>query len=472
VEEQVTEVRDAGPFERIMTLSIDESALEEAKARTARKLAGELKIKGFRPGKAPRRIVESIVGAEALQREAIDDALPGILAEAIRNSDIAPVVAPRVDDLREVDGGVEVDVRITLWPELDQVPDAEGRKITVERPAVTDEDVDRQVHRMRDQFAELEDVSREAFDGDFVLVDVTTSGGGGDAGAGSAEDLLYEIGSGSFLPGMDEPLRGAAAGHIAQFTTTLPASIGEEGGREVTARVLVKQVKAKRLPELTDEWVSDVSEFETVEEMHAALRKEMEQMRLESVRAQLEHATLETLREEMELELPEALVAAEMDATLHRFAHRLETRGVSIDQYLGLTGQSEEAFVSDLRDQAEVNLRTRILLEGVARHHGLEVEEAEVDEAIRSLAKAAGMEPADYRAALERGGQGETLAGDILRRKAIDRLLEVVVPVDASGTELEVPGLRAAGEDPVEADAVADDDPDESEPTGPVEVDE
>jgi trigger factor len=455
-----------------MTLTIDEAALEDAKTRTARKLAGELKIKGFRPGKAPRRIVESVVGADALRREAIDDALPGLVAEAIRDSDVTPVVAPRVDDLRDVGGGVEVDVRLTLWPELEQVPDAEGRKITVERPVVSDEDVDRQIDRMRDQFAELEDVSREGFDGDYVLVDVTTAGDGEEAAAGSAEDLLYEIGSGSFLPGMDESLRGTAAGHIAEFTATLPASIGEEGGREVTARVLVKQVKAKRLPELTDEWVGDVSEFETVSEMRAALREELESVRLDSVRTQLEQATLEALRDEMELELPDALVAAEMDTTLHRFAHRLETRGVSIDQYLSLTGQSEEDFVSDLRSQAEMNLRTRILLEGVARHNDLEVQAEEVDAAIEALAGAAGVEPADYRKAIEEGGQGETLAGDILRRKAIDRLLEVVVPVDAGGIEIEVPGLRAAGEDPVEADVVADDDSDESGPAEPAEVDE
>jgi trigger factor len=472
VEEQVTEVRDAGPFERIVTLTIDEAALEDAKSRTARRLAGELKIKGFRPGKAPRRIVESVVGSDALRREAIDDALPKLVAEAIRETDMAPVVAPRIDDLRDVAEGVEVDVRITLWPELEAVPDAEGRKITLDRPVVSDDDVDRQIDRMRDQFAELEDVSREAFDGDFVLVDVTTSADGDDAAAGSAEDLLYEVGSAAFLPGMDEPLRGKAAGHIAQFTTTLPASIGEEGGREVTARVLVKQVKAKRLPELTDEWVDEVSEFDTVTEMRASLRDEMERVRLASLRAELEQATLDALRDEMELELPEALVAAEMDATFHRFAHRLETRGINIDQYLTVTGQTEEAFVSDLRAQAEVNLRTRILLEGVARRDGLQVEAAEIDEAIGGLAEAAGVDPADYRAALEERGQGEALAGDILRRKAIDRLLEVVVPVDASGTELEVPGLRATGEDPVEAAVVADDDSDESGPTEPAEVDE
>jgi len=467
----VTEVKEAGPFERIVTIDIEGDVLEEAKSRAARKLAGEIKLKGFRPGRAPRQVVERAVGADTLQREAVEEALPALVADALREAELLPVVPPSIEEMRDTDDGVQVDVRITLWPRPESGPDPVGRKITVERPAVADEDVQRQIDMMRDQFAELDDVSREAFDGDYVLVDVTTSRDGGDVAEGSANDLLYEVGSNAFLPGMDEPLRGTAAGHIAEFTTTLPESIGEAGGTEVTARVLVKQVKAKRLPDLTDEWVDDVSEFETVDEMRSTLREQMAAMHVAQLRAELEHKTIQELRDELDVDLPEALVAAEMESTLHRFAHRLEQSGIDIQQYLQITGQSEDAFVDDLRSQAEANLKTRILLETYARTEGLTVEDADIDEAIGSLAAASQMDAGEYRAAVEKSGQGEALAGDILRRKAIDRLLEVVVPVDADGTEIEMPAPPAAGQEDGEA-TVADDDSDESGTVEPAEVDE
>jgi trigger factor len=308
---------------------------------------------------------------------------------------------------------------------------------------------------MRDQFAELEDVSREGFDGDYVLVDVTT--GEGDA-PGSATDMLYEIGSGAFLPGMDEALQGKGAGHIAEFTTTLPATIGEEAGAEVTARVLVKQVKTKRLPELTDEWVDEVSEFDDVEEMRYALREQMEQVRGMSLRADLESKLLEELRAETAVVLPDALVDAEMESMLHRFAHRLDQQGVGIEQYLAITGQTQEAFVEDLRNQADASLRTRILLEGVAATEGLEVGDDEVEETLGALAEAAGVPVAEYREAVEKGGQEEALAGDILRRKAIDRLLELVVAVDADGNEMTLPEPERGS---------ADDGSDEDDEHGP-----
>jgi trigger factor len=454
----VAEVREEGPFERVLTVTVAGDALAAAESKAARKLAGEIKVKGFRPGKAPRQVVESVVGAETLRREAVEQALPGVVAEAIGEADLRPAVAPRIDEMRDVDDGVEVDVRVTMWPEIDEIPDYAGRRIEISRPEISDEDLDERIDRIRDQFAELEDVDREAFDGDYVMIDVTASRNGVDVESAAAKDLLYEVGSGAFLDGLDGPLRGARAGTIDEFPTVLPPGFGDEGDREVTGRVLVKQVKAKRLPELTDEWVGDVSEFDTVAEMREQLRVDLEQLQDRLARSQLHDKLLVELLEDFDVELPDALVDAEMDAVFHRFAHRLESDGITLEQYFELTGQDRQAFIDDLRRQGDANLRTRILLEATARKEEIEVDEADLARTIDALAAAAQTTPEEYRRAVEEGGQEETLTGDILRQKAMDRIIELSVPVDADGNQIEMPGpdegqAEPSGEGPAEETA-------------------
>jgi trigger factor len=219
-------------------------------------------------------------------------------------------------------------------------------------------------------------------------------------------------------------------------------------------------VRAKRLPELTDQWVSEVSEFDTVAEMRAELTEQIRSIRLRGLRADFEERLLAELIEDTELELPDPLVDAEMDSVFHRFAHRLETQGIELDRYLELTGQSRDGFAGDLRSQASLNLRSRILLEAVAESEGIEVTAAELDDAIAALAAMAKVSVDDYRAALEEGGQGEALSGDILRRKAVDRLLELAVPVDEEGNEIELPAPPTPGDEP---GATGDDDEGEGE---------
>ncbi len=465
----MTEAGEGSPFERTITVALDSAALETGKARAARRLAQELKIKGFRPGKAPRKVVESMVGPDTMRREAIDEALPDAVQAALAEAGLEPAITPRVVAVRDVEEGVEAEVRVTLWPEVSELPSYRGRRIVVDSPLVSEADVDAHVERLRLQFAELDDVEREGFDGDFALIDLRTRSGEAEVAAGSATDLLVEIGAGAFLEGLDEALRGRKAGDIVEFSTTLPKGMGEDGGKAVDARVLVKQIKARRLPDLSDAWVDDVSEFATITEMREALGAELRRARLGAARAEFEQRLLDQLRDEMNLQLPSDLVEAEADAVLHRFAHRLEARKITIEQYLAATGQDAEALVGDARAQALLNLRTRILLEAVAEAEGLEVADEDVAEAIEALAAAAKTSPAEYGKALERGGQGKALAGDILRRRAIDRLLELAVAVDADGNEIEFPaaatGGEAAGADESAGDAGEDDDP-----THPAEV--
>ncbi|GBE22214.1 MAG TPA: trigger factor [Actinobacteria bacterium] len=429
-----TKVTDLGPFEKLMTLEVSGETLLAAENRAARKLSREVKIKGFRPGHAPRRVVESVVGAQRLRSDAIDDLLPAMVAEALNESELVPALNPSVDEIVDVDDGVEVQIKVTLWPELDIVPEFRDREIEVNIPDVDEEELRSQIDRMRDQFSELETVDRPVVEGDFVAIDLSASLDGEPIEDAAATDLLLETGSGSFIEGIDEQLIGKKAGDIVAFDGPLPAGFGDRAGEQVTFRVLVKEVKEKRLPDLTDEWVSDVTEFETVEEMRSDLEQRMTEIKRAGSMAQLRNGILEQLLDEMELEIPEGIIGAEMDAILHRFAHEIEGQGISLDDYLQVTGQDQEAFVDDLRSRADRNVRTDILLNSIAKAEGIEVSEEEVAEVVDPLARQAGREPEEFRAEL--GEQENAVRGDILRRKALEMLVNAVVPIDQNGSRI------------------------------------
>jgi trigger factor len=441
-----TDVVEAGPFERMLTLHLEEAELENAKNAAARKLSRQLKIKGFRPGKAPRAIVERMVGAETLRSEALEDSLPGLVGSALEEMELDPVTTPQISDVRDADGGgVQVDVKITLWPTVDHVPDL-VRTIEVELPEVEETELQEQIDRARSQYAELEDVAREANEGDFVMVNVSALHGGAILEDVTANDLLYEVGSRSFIPGLDDLVTGVTAGTIKEGPAVLPEGFREHAGEEVTLRVLVKGVKQKKLPELTDDWVSDVSEFETVDELTGQLRDSLMAMKLNVTRNAYRDKLLGELIAELDVELPEALVEAELESSLHNLVHSLQAQGLDLATYLAVTGQDQRAFVDDLRGGADRSLRTRILLEGVARDLGIEVEESEIDAALDDMARSSGRDRTELRDMLIANGQDSVLAGDILRRKALDRILEASTPVDAAGNPVDL-RLRADDEE-------------------------
>jgi len=448
-----TEVREAGPYERVLTVSFDAAELETAKNQAARKLSRQMKIKGFRPGKAPRAIVERMVGADSLRTEAIEDALPELVGRAMEQAELIPATTPRVEEIRDgEEGGVDVDIKITLWPTVDAVPDFTDRKITVEIDEVTDEEIAAQIDRLRSQFAELEDVARAASDGDFVLVNITAQDGGRQVEEASADDLLYEVGSQSFITGLDDIVAGSSAGEIREGPATLPPGFGQDEARDVQLRVLVKGVKAKKLPEVTEEWVADVSEFDTVVELEQRLRLNLRSLKLASAANSFRNRLVDDLGEELGVDLPETLIEAEMEAAMHNLVHDLEVRGLDFPNYLRITGQSQDEFLAELRERAVRSLRTRILLEAVAAIEGIKVGESDIEEAITSLAAGSGRERDSVEKALRDSGQDEVLTSDILRRKALDRIVSGAIPVDGDGNPVDLTPpaaeeYKAAGQD-------------------------
>jgi trigger factor len=448
-----TEVNETSRYERTLTVRLEEAELETAKSKAARKLSREMKIKGFRPGKAPRAIVERMVGADHLRSEAVDEAIPDAVQEALEETDLEPATVPRVSEVRDGDdGGLEVDVVVTLWPVVDAVPDFDGREIEVEAPMLTEEEIEGQIDALRNQFAGLGDVEREAAVGDFVVVDITVNADGEEIEDATANDLLYEIGSESFIAGLDEILVGLGSGGSAEGPATLPATFTDRGGEEVTLHVSVKEVKEKELPELTDEFVGDVTDFETVEELRQRLEANMLALRVHNARAAFEERLIEQLIADLDLDLPGDLVDAEVEARVRNLGRRLEQDSIEFADYLQITGQDEAGFIADVRSQSVSALSTRILLEAVISIEGLEVDDAEYQEAVESYSASADSTPEEVAAMLAASGQEVALRSDILRRKAIERLVDATNAVDADGnpvdlTPIEIDDLEGSGEE-------------------------
>lgn len=454
-----TTITDAGPFEKLVTVQIAEADIDKAKSTVARKLSRDLKIPGFRPGKAPRPVVEATVGADRLRSEAIEEVLPSAVTDALEELELEPAATPAVENIRDIDEGVEVDVKVTLWPVLEFAPDYRGRTVEVTSPDVTDEEVNQNVDRMRDQFAELETVGRAASTGDYVSINLSATQDGEIVEEAAAEDLLYEIGSGSFIEGIDTELTGSSAGEIVSFEGLLPDGFGDKAGQSVTYRLLVKEVKQKKLPDMTDEWVDDVTEFSTVEEMTGSLRARIRQMKLNSVNNEFRVKLLDLLADEMEIEIPAAIIDGEMESIFHSFSHRLEEQEISIADYLQITGQDQQAFIDDLNSQANRNVRTNLLLDAVVKHSEIEVEDAEYAELIGALAAQTGSETDELIARFAETNQEKELRSDILRRKALDALLEAAVAVDSEGNPIDL----SPGEESVEDSGVEPSDEEPSE---------
>ncbi len=435
-----TEVKESSRFERTLTVWIGSEELAAAKKKVASKISSRMKIKGFRPGKAPLAVVERAAGADYVRSEAIEEAIQKVVPSAIDEAGLDAVTVPSVSAVRDEndDGTVEVDVLVTLWPTLDALPDLGEIEIEVDNPEVTQEAIDEQIDALRNQFAELEDYDGELASGDFAMVDIAVSKDGESVDAATARDMMYEVGSESFIEGLDEILEGASVGSTVEGDATLPEGYTDLGGESVTLSVTIKEAKKKVLPELTDEMVADATEFETADELLVALEKNMLAYNVHTQRSLLQDKVIQYVLNEIDLEIPAALLDAEVEARVRNMASRLQRDDVSLSDYLRITGQDEQTFIAAMREQADHALSTRVLLESVAAIENFEVTDDDIKDHIRQMLQG---QPADLDELVEAwksSGQIESLTDDILRDKALTSLIDAAKPVDADGNAVDL----------------------------------
>jgi len=445
------------PTKLKLNIVVEPDELNPAIDRTARRLANEIKVPGFRKGKVPRQVIEARIGREALVAEAIErEAVPEFYAKAVEEHGVEPLSRAQVEPPSYSDGGpLEFSATVEVKPELDLPP---YRGIQVERPEleVTDEMVDQRMDQMRERFAQLEVIGRPLAVGDYAQVDLRASRHTTEIPELTRTDFLYEVGSGRIVPELDKELEGTRKGDILRFTVQLPEGLaGEElSGQDVTFQVLVKEAKAKVLPKLDDDFAQEASEFDTLEELRAAERERLEQAVSEQVAAELETRVLTAYLEVVEVPLPATLVREELSYRANRMAQQLAMMRTTLDQYLEATGSTADEVEGGLRAQAERAVKAQLVLEAVAATEGLEATAEEVEAEVARQAQRVGSSPEEIRKALG-GGDGSIIRGDILRTKALALLVEhaeVGVPEGAgAAASMASTAAREAGVSTTEA---------------------
>lgn len=424
----------------VVRLSVEVPADEYARDLESayRKLAGEIRVPGFRKGKVPRQIIDARIGRDAVFHEFVEEFIPTYYSRAIREHGLAPIDDPEIDvaehGLREGEpfrftATVEVRPRLVLEPD-------QYRGVHVDAPSTEPREleIDDYIDHVRDRFAELEVVSRPAQKGDYVLADVRAHVHDREIAEATRLGALTEVGSEEIVPELDRELEGKRKGDILKFNAVLPEKFGPElTGTEVAFQVLVKEVKSKRLPAADDEFARTASEFDSISELREDVRTKLRAVKeAESIRI-VRDLVLRRLIDGIEIDLPERLVDEETERRIATAKERAERAGSTLEAALATQGWDELRFRSDARAHAVRALKADVVLEAVARREDLKVTPEDLESEIASLAEAAGREPREVRRMLERSGQVPSLAGDIIRSKALDIIVEAA-DVSRKGT--------------------------------------
>jgi trigger factor len=419
-------------------VAIPASEFDKAVDAAFRKLASDVKIPGFRPGKAPRQLLEARFGPDVARREALQEALPGYYADAVDAEDLDAIAPPEIDITSGQDeGDVEFDAVVEIRPVV-TLTGYDALRVEVAATEVTDEAVDAQIDALRNRFADLDESAAPLTDGDYAEIDIKGYVHDEAIDALTATDFLYEVGSGMVVAKLDEELRGKRPGEILKFNDRLPERFGERAGEEVAFQVLVKDAKRKVLPVVNDDWVSEVSEFETVDELRADVRRRLQLVSKVQTQMAARDKVLEAAAELVDIEIPDPLVHQEMERRLHDLAHRLEGQGATVEQYLAATGQEQEAFVAAVRQGAMAGVRADLALRAVVAQEGIAATEDELDAEIARLAERMEEKPAKVRRDLDRRGLLEAVRSDIARGKALQLLVDRATVVDEQGNPLDL----------------------------------
>ena len=417
-------VKKISDFESSIEITVDFDDLEDKKDEAISKIGKSLKVKGFRPGKIPKNIVIREAGEDYVLEEAIDIYLPEQIFEILNKEEISPAVRPVIKDLKKEKKSFKIEVLITLWPKLSKLPKLD-QTVEVESIEPTEEEINEQIDRIKLQFGEVQKVERPAKESDYLLLNISGTENGNELKDFNYQDYLYELGSALLTPSLDSKLEGVSSGAIIKFNDDIPALAKSN----IEISVLVKEIKEKIMPELTDDWVSSVTEFDTVKEMNEELYKNIESVKKRQIANQYQGLLTSKLIEESKLELPEQLVIAEMDSILQNFMNELQQNNIKIEDYLQITGLTEETLQEDLKNQATRNLSMVVILDKVVEDQELKLDEKEtnlIDEHVSNLDESE----------VDAASRKLNLQAESLRNKAMLHILQQGVSIDKNGEKV------------------------------------
>ncbi|TFV59657.1 trigger factor [Mycobacterium sp. PS03-16] len=463
-------VEKLSPTRVRINVEVPFTELEPDFDRAFKELAKQVRLPGFRPGKAPRKLLEARVGREAMLDQVVGEAVPGRYTEAVTSSEVQPLGQPEIEITKKEYGEdlvftAEVDVR----PEI-TLPDLSALEITVDPIAVDDDEVDAELDNLRARFGTLTGVERPAQTGDFVSIDLTATVDGKDVPEATTEGLSHEVGSGQLIDGLDDAIVGLSEGESKEFTTTLAA--GEHAGKEAQVTVTVKSIKERELPEPDDEFAQLASEFDTIDELKESLIEQVRRVKRVQQAEQIRDKALELLLEQTEVPLPEKIVQAQVDDSLHNAIHPFDHDEDRFAQQLTEQGTTREEWDTENRTNAEKAIKTQLLMDALADELDVQVGQQDLTERLVLMSRQYGLEPQQLLQILQQNNQLPAMFADVRRGLTIAAVVHGATVKDTDGNEIDTdeffgPSGDAQAETPElevpeDADDVADDDADEA----------
>ena len=410
-----------------VVVEIDKAEFEQALNKAYAKCRKDIMLPGFRKGKAPRKMVESMYGATVFYEDAVNEIFPDIYTKAIVEQELKAVGSPSVSNMDTPDeGGVVLTIETELYPEV-TLGQYKGLEVPKHEVKVEESEVDAEVGRMAERNARIETVDRAAANGDTVVIDFEGFVDDKPVQGGKAEDYSLTLGSGSFIPGFEDALVGAVAGEERDVNVTFPEdySAKELAGKPAVFKCKVHEVKESIKPELDDEFAKDVSEFDTLDALKDDIRTRFTKSRTEQNDRAFESAAVQMAAANMTCNIPACMIDEQVDHQIEQFAYQLQSQGMKMEDYVKMVGGDLSSLRASMRPMAEQTVRSDILLSEIAHAENLEVTDEEVEEELKKLAEQYQMELDKVKAAVDTAA----VKSDLMGRKAAKLITDSAVAV-------------------------------------------
>ncbi|HET7478800.1 MAG TPA: trigger factor [Rubrobacteraceae bacterium] len=419
-----------------LEVEVSGEAVRKGVEAKVKELGRQVRVPGFRPGKAPRRVIENHVGRDYIFMEALQEQLPNWYSSAVVETDLRPIDRPEIefDDPMDEKEGFKFSATVEVRPEA-KLGEYTGLEVPKREVEVTDEQVEAQLEEMRGQFATLAAVEdRAAQEGDFTIIDFRGErmATGEPLEGGDAEDYMLEIGRGELLEDFEKNLVGMNAGERKQFGVTFPMDYAEESlrGQAVLFHVHLKEIKERDLPPLDDDFAKEASEFETLDELRSAVREQLEAAIEQRVEGEFRGRVLDAVAERAEVEIPEVMVHEKAHEMVESFERSIRAQGMEPEQYYQLAGASHHDMEERVRPDAEDTVKKELVLDAVAAKEGIEADDEAVMHEIGHIAEGSEQSPEQIAAMMRANGTFALLQEEMARQKALDYLVENAVAVE------------------------------------------
>lgn len=428
-------VEQLSPTRVRINVEVPFAELELDFQRAYKELAKQVRLPGFRPGKAPAKLLEARIGREAMLDQIVNDALPSRYGQAVAESDVQPLGRPNIEVTKKEYGQdlqftAEVDIRPKISP-----PDLSALTVSVDPIEIGEDDVDAELQSLRTRFGTLTAVDRPVAVGDVVSIDLSATVDGEDIPNAAAEGLSHEVGSGRLIAGLDDAVVGLSADESRVFTAKLAA--GEHAGQEAQVTVTVRSVKERELPEPDDEFAQLASEFDSIDELRASLSDQVRQAKRAQQAEQIRNATIDALLEQVDVPLPESYVQAQFDSVLHSALSGLNHDEARFNELLVEQGSSRAAFDAEARTASEKDVKRQLLLDALADELQVQVGQDDLTERLVTTSRQYGIEPQQLFGYLQERNQLPTMFADVRRELAIRAAVEAATVTDSDGNTID-----------------------------------